>query len=47
LGLGVFIATHNSLQARGGHLTVTNASPDMQQLFQLMRLDQHFTVVER
>jgi anti-sigma B factor antagonist len=43
-GLGVFIATQNTLKTQGGDLTVTNVSADLQRLFQLMRLDQHFTV---
>ena len=45
VGLGVFIATHNSLHKAGGSLTVSNASTDIASLFKTMRLDRHFTVV--
>jgi anti-sigma B factor antagonist len=44
IGLGVLIATHNSLKKGGGHLTVTNASKDIFGLFKTMRLDRHFDV---
>ena len=44
VGLGVFIATHNSLQRAGGALTIQNASSDILTLFRTMRLDKHFNV---
>ena len=44
VGLGLVIATHNSLSHKGGKLTVINASDDVFQLFKTMRLDQHFEV---
>jgi anti-anti-sigma factor len=44
VGLGVLIATHNSLRQAGGQLTVSNPSPDLQSLFRTMRLDKHFRV---
>jgi len=44
VGLGAFIATHNSLSKKDGTLTVINASKDIFGLFKTMRLDQHFTV---
>jgi len=44
VGLGAFIATHNTLSQNGGTLTVINASQDIVGLFKTMRLDQHFTV---
>ena len=46
VGLGVVIATHNSLSNRGGSLKVINVSDDIYQLFKTMRLDQHFEVQE-
>ena len=46
VGLGVFIATHNTLNQSGGRLTVSNASDDIVALFKTMRLDQHFTVLQ-
>lgn len=45
VGLGVFIATHNSLSQNGGRLTVSHASDDIVTLLKTMRLDQHFTVL--
>jgi len=45
VGLGLFIAAHNSLQKVGGKLTVVNASAHLHDLFRNMRLDQHFSVV--
>ena len=44
VGLGLFIAAHNSLQKNGGKLTVVNASTHLYDLFRNMRLDQHFSV---
>lgn len=44
VGLGVVIATHNSLSNRGGKLKIINVSDDIYQLFKTMRLDQHFHV---
>ena len=43
-GLGLVIGTYNSLQKVGGRLTVIHASPDVQQLFQTMRMNQHFAI---
>ncbi|KPA10961.1 anti-sigma-factor antagonist [Candidatus Magnetomorum sp. HK-1] len=44
VGLGAFIATHNTLTQKNGKLTVTNASEDIFSLFRTMRLDQHFEI---
>jgi anti-sigma B factor antagonist len=46
VGLGVVIATHNSLSNSGGTLKVINVSDDIYQLFKTMRLDQHFEVTQ-
>jgi anti-sigma B factor antagonist len=46
-GLGVFIAAQNSLKEDGGSLEVINVSADLFHLFQIMRLDKHFTVKAR
>jgi anti-anti-sigma factor len=43
-GIGLLIATHNSLKTRGGRLRVANVSPEILNLFKAMRLDRHFTV---
>lgn len=45
VGLGIFIATHNSLHKMGGSLTLVNVSADIAMLLRTMRLDKHFTVV--
>ncbi|MBW2609239.1 MAG: STAS domain-containing protein [Deltaproteobacteria bacterium] len=46
VGLGVLIATHNSLDSVGGELTIKNVSHDIYNLFMTMRLDQHFEVIK-
>jgi anti-anti-sigma factor len=42
VGLGMIIATHNSLKNAGGKLKVIRSSENIFRLFQTMRLDQHF-----
>ena len=44
VGIGVIIATHNSLNKVGGALRVTNVASDIYTLFSTMRLDHHFTI---
>lgn len=46
VGIGVIIATHNSLDQKGGKLKVINIAEDIYGLFSTMRLDRHFTVVK-
>lgn len=46
VGIGVIIATHNSLNKAGGTLKVVNVNKDIFRLFSTMRLDRHFTVEE-
>jgi anti-anti-sigma factor len=45
VGLGVFIATHNTLHQCAGRLILSNVSDDIVTLLKTMRLDQHFTVL--
>ena len=45
VGLGVLIATHNSLDDAGGGLKLKNVSDDIYNLMKTMRLDQHFDVI--
>mgnify|MGYP001319073191 CR=1 FL=1 len=45
-GLALLMMCHKSLQARGGKLTVVTTSKDFRQMFQVMRLDQHFEIVD-
>ena len=44
VGLGVIIATYNSLNKKEGKLEVINVSEEIYGLFKAMRLDQHFEV---
>ena len=44
VGLGVLIATYNSLEDVGGSLKVKNVSADIFNIIKIMRLDQHFEV---
>jgi anti-anti-sigma factor len=43
-GLGLLISAHNSLQKVGGNLSVIRATQDILNLFQMMRIHQHFKV---
>lgn len=44
MGLGLLIATHNSLKKKAGQLELNNVSPDILKLLKNMRLDQHFKI---
>lgn len=44
MGIGLLISAHNSLRKVGGHLAVIHASADILELFQIMRIHQHFSV---
>jgi len=43
-GLGLLIAAHNSVRKVGGRLSVIHACTDLLELFQSMRMHQHFSV---
>ena len=43
-GLSVFIVCHKTLSEKGGSLNVLTDNKDFQQLFHVMRLDEHFKV---
>jgi anti-anti-sigma factor len=43
-GIGLLIAAHNSLKKIGGQLAVIHATADILELFQTMRMHQHFSV---
>jgi anti-anti-sigma factor len=43
-GIGLLISAHNSLHWVGGRLAVIHASADIMELFQSMRMHQHFSV---
>jgi anti-anti-sigma factor len=43
-GIGLLISAHNTLRKLGGRLSVIHASADILELFQTMRMHQHFSV---
>lgn len=43
-GIGLLISAYNSLRKVGGHLEVVHVSPELLELFQTMRMHQHFAV---
>ena len=43
-GIGLLIAAYNSLRKVGGRMTVIHASAEILELFQSMRMHQHFSV---
>lgn len=43
-GIGLLISAYNSLRKVGGRLAVIHASADLLELFQSMRMHQHFSV---
>lgn len=44
LGMGLFVATHNTLAGRGGGLSLINVAPRIHDLLQAMRLNSRFAV---
>lgn len=44
MGIGLLVATHNSLTKLGGALVLTGVNKDIHQLLSLMRLDKHFSI---
>lgn len=44
MGIGLLVATHNSLAKLGGALTLIGVNEDIRQLLTLMRLDKHFSI---
>ena len=44
VGIGILVATHNSMTKSGGSMAVSNVSQAIYSLFRTMRLDQHFEV---
>jgi anti-anti-sigma factor len=43
-GIGLLISAHNSLRKVGGSLAVIHVSQEILELFQTMRMHQHFSV---
>lgn len=44
LGMGLLVATHNSLRAKGGKLALVNVAPRIYEILEVMRLTRHFEV---
>lgn len=44
LGMGLLVATHNSLKAKGGRLMLINVAPKIHDVLTIMRLDRHFSI---
>ena len=47
MGIGLLIATFNSLSKKNCQLELNNISSDITKLLQLMRLDQHFIMNQK
>ncbi|GAB7081756.1 ATP-binding protein [Megalodesulfovibrio paquesii] len=45
VGIGLLVATHNSLKLQGGGLVLRHVSADVAGLLQTMRLDKHFEIL--
>jgi anti-sigma B factor antagonist len=43
-GIGLLISAYNSMRKLGGRFAVIHASPELLELFQTMRMHQHFSV---
>jgi len=43
-GIGLIVSAYNSLRKVGGRMTVTHVSPELLELFQSMRMHQHFNI---
>ncbi|MBT8762496.1 STAS domain-containing protein [Desulfohalobiaceae bacterium Ax17] len=46
IGIGIIIATHNSLRNKGAKLKLINVNNDILNLFKTMRLDKHIDMEE-
>lgn len=44
MGIGVVIATHNTMKRQGGKLLVVQVAENILKLFKTMRLDQHLHI---
>jgi anti-anti-sigma factor len=43
-GIGLLVATYNSMRKMGGQLSIVHASNELLELFRSMRMHQHFSV---
>lgn len=44
MGIGLMVSTQNTLTARDGELIIINLSPDLLELFRVMRLNEFFSI---
>lgn len=44
MGIGLLVSTHNTLASRNSELIIINLSPDLLELFTVMRLNEFFTI---
>lgn len=44
MGIGLLLATHNTVAPRGGRVRVVGVHPEIAKLFRTMRLDRHLQV---
>lgn len=44
MGIGLLVSTHNTLASRESELIICNLSPDLLELFTVMRLNEFFTI---
>jgi len=44
LGMGLLVATHNSLKSKQGHLRLINVASNIYNVLVIMRLDKHFPI---
>lgn len=44
MGIGLLVSTHNTLASRDAELIIINLSPDLLELFTVMRLNEFFTI---
>lgn len=47
IGVGLLVATHNTLSQQGGSLVLDNTDKEILDLFRIMRLTDHFTIRPR
>lgn len=47
IGVGLLVATFNTLSQKGGKMSVVNTDPEIYDLFRIMRLTDHFQVMAK
>lgn len=44
MGIGLLVSTHNTLTSRNAEMLIVNLSPDLLELFSVMRLNEFFAI---